>query len=228
MDISWFQKCLPGDGEKVHTQTSWNIWHLPQAPINLDWTAWHFLKQDPTSQRTFVLTWRTIKSQLIECKTLSLVQLEKQKQNNCLLRQWSKPFHSLWMWQTYSNGISNTYDNLRIRRIHTLSQPSIFWNLPAQRKLHSDLLEHCTCLNEGSGACRILFCFVKTQLSVPALETIQLINNLMEVSCLLLSPLTWSLPPLFPEETLTSPPRPHSHRSSSFSLLKLCQKEDRI
>ena len=53
----------------MHTPTSWNIWHLPQSPINLSWTAWHFLKQDPTSQRTFVPTWKTIKGQLIECKT---------------------------------------------------------------------------------------------------------------------------------------------------------------
>ena len=57
----------------MHTPTSWNIWHLPQSPINLSWTAWHFLKQDPTSQRTSVPTWKTIKGQLIECKTHSLV-----------------------------------------------------------------------------------------------------------------------------------------------------------
>lgn len=82
---------------------------------------------------------------------------------------------------------------------------------------------HNICLNGGCGTHCILFYFVKTQLSVPAIETIQLINNLMVVSCLLLSPLTWSLPPLFPKETLASPPRPHSHRPSSLSPLKGCQ-----
>lgn len=102
-----------------------------------------------------------------------------------------------------------TLNNFHIGRIYTLCQHSIFfWNLPAQRKLHSDLLKHCICLNEDCGTCCILFYFVKTQLSVPALETIQLINNLMEVSCLLLSPLTWSLPPLFPKEDLSFPTKP--------------------
>lgn len=98
-----------------------------------------------------------------------------------------------------------------------LSQPSVFLNLPVKRELNSDLLKYCICLHDGCGAQCILFYFVKTQLSVPALETIQLINNLMEVSCLLLSPLTWSLPPLFPKETLASPPNPHSHRHSSLT-----------
>lgn len=78
-------------------------------------------------------------------------------------------------------------------------------------------------VEEGYGTDRILFYVVKTQLSVPASETIQVINNLIEVSCLLLSPLTWSLPPLFPEESFASPPRPHSWKPSSFSLLTCCQ-----
>lgn len=110
-----------------------------------------------------------------------------------------------------------TLNNLQIGRVYMLSQHSAFWNLPVNRKLHSDLLKYCICLREGYGTQWILFYFVKTQLSVPALETIQVINNLMEVSCLLLSPLTWSLPPLFPKETLASPPNPHSHRHSSLA-----------
>lgn len=110
-----------------------------------------------------------------------------------------------------------TLNNLQIGRVYMLSQHSAFWNLPVNRKLHSDLLKYCICLHEGYGTQWILFYFVKTQLSVPALETIQVINNLMEVSCLLLSPLTWSLPPLFPKETLASPSNPHSHRHSSLA-----------
>lgn len=113
-----------------------------------------------------------------------------------------------------------TFMNLHIGRSYMLSQHSIFCKLPVQRKLHQGLLKHCICLNEGCGTHCTLFHFVKTQLSVPALETIQLINNLMEVSCLLLSPLTWSLPPLFPKGTLASPPSPHSHRPSFLSPLK--------
>lgn len=126
-----------------------------------------------------------------------------------------------------------TSSNLQIGKMYTLSQHSIFRKPPVQRKLYSDLLKHWICLNEGCVTHGILFYFVKTQLSVPALETIQLINNLMEVSCLLLSPLTWSLPPLFPKETLASPlsaptptgPPPSHHSTAA----KFSQKEeDRI
>lgn len=56
-------------------------------------------------------------------------------------------------------------------------------------------------MEEGCGTDRILFYIVKTQLSVPASETIQVINNLIEVSCLLLSPLTWSLLHCFQKRT---------------------------
>lgn len=124
------------------------------------------------------------------------------------------------------------HQNNQYLQKHTLPLYSVLQNLPVQIKLHSDLLMHCTCLKEFCGTACILFYFVKTQLSVPALETIQLINSLMEVSCLLLSPFTWSLPPVFSEKTFPSPPNPHSHRPFSSPLFsrigKFFQKEARM
>lgn len=52
----------------------------------------------------------------------------------------------------------------------------------------------------------------------------------MAVSCLLLSPLTWSLPPRFPKENLSFPPPPTGPPPSHYSgAAKFSQKEeDRI
>lgn len=49
----------------------------------------------------------------------------------------------------------------KIGKIYTLSQPSVFLNLPVKRELNSDLLKYCICLHDGCGAQCILFLLCK-------------------------------------------------------------------